>query len=524
MVGRCLKTEGMKRKGIKGLKTIIYGRTLMVILAFLIQFASMVIGYLWLREYSFIIYGVFAVISGAVVLHLFTSKGTPDLKLVWMLPIALFPVFGALFYLYITRQLGTRVLQDRLRVLFGHSRGFLSGDGAVHKELSAQDPQMGHFADYMHVYDNSPVYANTKVTYYPLGDAQFLDILEELWKAEKFIFLEYFIVEEGYMWNSILEILERKAKEGVEVRFMYDGMCSLYLLPSFYPKIMERKGIKCKMFSPIKPVFSSRYNNRDHRKILVIDGKVAFTGGTNLADEYINRRERFGHWKDTAIRLRGDAVERFTYMFLEMWNVSEHIREDYSVYSSPREVQAGSDGYVIPYSVSPYGTERVGKRVYLDILNTAERYVHIMTPYLILDYEMMMALTYAAKRGVEVAIIMPHIPDKKSAFAVAKTYYNELLEAGVKIYEYIPGFVHAKMFISDDKKAVVGTINLDYRSLYHHFECAAFIYGNSEIVVMEEDFRQTITKCCKITEADYKNQKITTRVAGKFLRMLSPLM
>lgn len=514
----------MKNKGIKSLKTIIYGRTLMVILAFLVQFASMIIGYLWLREYSFIIYGLFAVISGAVVLHLFTSKGAPDLKLVWMLPIALFPVFGALFYLYITRQLGTRVLKERLRVLSSVSREFLQRNEEVQNELSIQNPQMGRFANYMYAYDNSPVYSHTRVNYYPLGDAQFLDILAELWKAEKFIFLEYFIVEEGYMWNSILDILERKAKDGVEVRFMYDGMCSLYLLPAFYPKIMEKKGIKCKMFSPIKPIFSSRYNNRDHRKILVIDGKVAFTGGTNLADEYINKKVRYGHWKDNAIRLQGDAVERFTYMFLEMWNVSELEKEDYSRYSSSKESIECSDGYVIPYSVSPYGTERVGKRVYLDILNTAERYVHIMTPYLILDYEMMMALTYAAKRGVEVIIIMPHIPDKKSAFAVAKTYYNELLEAGVKIYEYTPGFVHAKMFVSDDIKAVVGTINLDYRSLYHHFECATFIYGNSEIAAMEEDFRETITKCCRMTEADYQKQKIGFRVVGKFLRLLSPLM
>jgi len=519
-----MKTEKTKRKSIKKLRTLIYGRTMMVIMTFLIQFFVMIIGYLWLREYSFIVYGLFAVISGVVVLHLFTSKGAPDLKLVWMLPISMFPVFGALFYLYITKQLGTRVLQDRLRVLFGHSRNFLPQNEEVHDQLAGEDAGMGRFAKYMHAYDNSPVYRNTEVTYYPLGDEQFLDMLEELDKAERFIFLEYFIVEEGYMWNSILDILTKKAQAGVEVRFMYDGMCSLYLLPTFYPKMMEREGIKCKMFSPIKPFFSSRYNNRDHRKILVIDGKVAFTGGTNLADEYINRKVRFGHWKDTAIRLRGEGVERFTYMFLEMWNVSERIPEDYRVYCTPKVSDVCNDGYVIPYSVSPYGTERVGKRVYLDILNTAEHYVHIMTPYLILDYEMMMALTYAAKRGVEVVIIMPHIPDKKSPFVVAKTYYNELLEAGVKIYEYIPGFVHAKMFISDHKKAVVGTINLDYRSLYHHFECAAFIYGNPEIAAMEADFQDTLTQCCEMTVADYKKQKIRSRIAGKFLRMLSPLM
>lgn len=517
------KKEPTKRN-IKKLKTIIYGRTLIVLLAFVIQFVLMYFGYLWMREYSYILYAVFSLISVVVVLHLFNAPGTPDLKLVWMLPISIFPVFGALFYLFITAQLGTHVLQKRLQMLSEHTKKSISRDMETKQALAEQSTHVAHFSDYLFAYDNSPVYGNTQVTYYPLGDEQFPDILEELRKAEKFIFMEFFIVEEGYMWNSVLDILKEKAKAGVEVRFMYDDMCSLYLLPDFYPKVLEADGIKCKTFSPIKPIFSSRYNNRDHRKILVIDGKVAFTGGTNLADEYINRKVRFGHWKDTAIRLRGDAVERFTFMFLEMWNVSERTIEDATQYKSPAEAFVPHDGFVIPYSASPYGTERVGKRVYLDILNTAEEYVHIMTPYLIVDYEMMKALTYAAKRGVDVVIIMPHIPDKKYAFILAKTYYNELLEAGVKIYEYTPGFVHAKVFVADDEKAVVGTLNLDYRSLYHHFECAAFLYRNSEIAAIKQDFEQTLTKCQKMTTEDYKKQKLWVRIAGKVLRMLSPLM
>lgn len=519
-----MKREEVKRKSIKGIKTIIYGRTLIVILAFLIQLAFFIVGYLWLREYSYVLNGIFIVINIIVVLHLFNENGTPDLKLVWMLPISIFPVFGALFYLYITTQAGTRMLRRRLRVLFGHTKKYISQDETVRKRLAEESCHMSRFAEYMLSNDNSPVYGNTKVKFYPLGDDQFPDMLEEIKKAEKFIFLEFFIVEDGYMWNSILDILKEKVREGVEVRFMYDGMCSLSLLPNFYPKAMERVGIKCKMFSPIRPVFSSHYNNRDHRKILVVDGKTAFTGGTNLADEYINRKVRFGHWKDTAIRLQGDAVERFTYMFLEMWNVTERSEEDYAKYRTPAEVCAESDGYVIPYSASPYGTERIGKRVYLDILNTAERYVHIMTPYLILDYEMMMALTYAAKRGVEVIIVMPHIPDKQYAFVVAKTYYNELLEAGVKIYEYTPGFVHAKIFAADDEKAVVGTINLDYRSMYHHFECGTLLYRNSEVAAVERDFEETLEKCQEISVGDYRKQKLWERLEGKFLRMLAPLM
>ena len=305
---------------------------------------------------------------------------------------------------------------------------------------------------------------------------------------------------------------------------MYDGMCVLALLPYFYPKVLEAEGIKCKMFAPIRPVFSSYYNNRDHRKIMVIDGKVAFTGGTNLADEYINQKVRFGHWKDTAVRLTGKAVERFTYMFLEMWDVTEIEEEAYEKYKTPRDFMMPNDGFIMPYEVSPYGKERIGKKVYLDILNTAREYVHIMTPYLILDYETIMALTYAAKRGVDVSIIMPHIPDKKYAFAVAKTYYRELLEAGVKIYEYEPGFVHAKVFVSDHAKAVVGTINLDYRSLFHHFECATLLYENSKIADIEQDFQDTLKKCIKARPSDYKAQPFYMWAMGTILRMFAPLM
>ncbi|MFR5337083.1 MAG: phospholipase D-like domain-containing protein, partial [Blautia producta] len=244
----------------------------------------------------------------------------------------------------------------------------------------------------------------------------------------------------------------------------------------------------------------------------------------NLADEYINQKVRFGHWKDTAVRLTGKAVERFTYMFLEMWDVTEVDEEAYAKYKTPKEFSMPNDGFIMPYEVSPYGKERVGKKVYLDILNTAREYVHIMTPYLILDYEMIMALTYAAKRGVDVSIIMPHIPDKKYAFAVAKTYYKELLEAGVQIFEYEPGFVHAKVFVSDHVKAVVGTINLDYRSLFHHFECAALLYENSRIADIEEDFQNTLKKCIKARPSDYKEQPFYMRAMGTILRIFAPLM
>lgn len=519
-----MQSGEIKKRGLKGVKTIIFGRTLIVVFAFLIQFLLVIATYIWLKEYSLYVYGGFVALGMLVVVHIFNSAENPDFKLVWMLPIVIFPVFGALFYLYIYIQPGARVLYQRLQYLSRYTKQYVTQKESVKKELKGKNPQMGCLASYLMEYANSPVYDHTISRYFPLGDDQFPVMLTELQKARKFIFLEYFILEEGYLWETVLEILRCKVKEGVEVRVMYDGMCVLALMPAFYPKILEKEGIRCKMFAPIKPVFSTHYNNRDHRKILVIDGKVAFTGGTNLADEYINRKERFGHWKDTAVMIKGEAAERFTYMFLEMWDVTERKEENYEQYRTPADMQVPNDGYVIPYDVIPYGNERVGKQIYLDILNTAQRYVHIMTPYLIPDYEMIKALTYAAKRGVEVSIIMPHIPDKKYAFALAKTYYNELLDAGVEIYEYIPGFVHAKVFVSDDEKAVVGTVNLDYRSLYHHFEDGVLFYQNTQIPYIEQDFRETRRKCVKIAISDYKRLPLLTRIEGKVLRIIAPLM
>lgn len=517
-------TTGEKKSKLGNIKTVIYGRTAMIILAFLVQLLLLVTGYIRLRNYSFLFYGLFSLISAVAVLHIFNAPGNPDMKLSWMFPIAIFPVFGAIFYTTIIMQPGTRVMHNRLKGLAKYTEQYVSRDGAAQAALEEADPCMGSLARYLYRCDNSPVYRRTQVKYYPLGDEQFPEMLRELEKAEKFIFMEFFIVCEGRMWGAIHEVLRRKAAEGVEVRFMYDGTDVLYNLPNSYPRQLEKEGIRCKMFAPIKPVFSPHYNNRDHRKILVIDGRVAFTGGINLADEYINEKPRFGHWKDVGVMLCGAAAERFTYMFLEMWNESERGTEQYESYRSPTDAAAADDGYVIPYSVTPLGAERVGEQIYLDIINTAHTYVHIMTPYLILDYQMLKALGYAAKRGVEVIIIMPHIPDKQYAFALSRTYYKELLEAGVRICEYEPGFVHAKVFVSDACRAVVGTVNLDYRSLYHHFECGLMLYRNSQVAVIEQDIQDTLQKCIEITPEEYAKRKLRDRLAGGILRIIAPLM
>ncbi|MDU6700099.1 MAG: phospholipase D-like domain-containing protein, partial [Streptococcus salivarius] len=336
------------------------------------------------------------------------------------------------------------------------------------------------------------------------------------------IFLEYFIIGEGEMWGEILAILKQKVQEGVEVRVLYDGMNEFSTLSFDYKKRLQNIGIQSRVFASVTPFLSTYYNYRDHRKILLIDGKVAFTGGINLADEYINKIERFGHWKDTALMLEGPAVDTFLVLFLQMWTYSHELL-DVTSYMVEHE---GFDtpGFVVPYGDNPLDKDKVGENVYIDILNHARDFVHIMTPYLILDGELLHALKFAAERGVDVSIIMPGIPDKKSVYYLAKTYYPTLLASGVKIYEYTPGFIHAKVFVSDNSRAVVGTINLDYRSLYHHFECATYLYRTSSVVGIEEDFQATMAKCHRVSMTDVKNRPFHQKCLGLLTRLVAPLM
>lgn len=515
-------------KRIRGLLRIIFGRTTFVIVSLLIQVGILIVGSSYLSHKSSIFFSGISMVGGLVIIYILNKRENPGFKLAWMVPIAAFPVFGILIYIFMEFQIDGKLIDRKVKININETAPFMQQDGRVLEDLYEESRQNGNLAAYIYRAGNCPVYENTYAKYYSIGEDMFEAMKEELLKAQRFIFMEYFIVERGLMWNSILEILEQKVKEGVEVRFMYDGTCCMALLPYRYPKELEDKGIRAKMFSPIRPALSTYQNNRDHRKILVIDGHTAFTGGINLADEYINKKVRFGHWKDTGIMLKGDAVTSFTMMFLQLWNVSEKGREDYGKYLQDPHYQYPGDldrkGFVIPYGDSPLDKETVGEQVYLDIINTARTYVHIMTPYLILNYELIQALTFAAKRGVETVVIMPHIPDKKYAFLLAKAHYAELIEAGVQIYEYTPGFVHAKVFSSDDCKAVVGTINMDFRSLYLHFECAAYLYKNSAVREVERDFQETLRKCQNITLEDCREYPWYKKFAGAVLKVFAPLM
>lgn len=512
---------------IRGLWKLLFGRTTILILMLLVQVVALVGGFVLLDKYVFIFNYLLGFISLIILLYILNARQNSSFKITWIILILFAPFFGVIFYLFTRVQPGTRFIGIRIEAALEEQAPYLAQDPYVLEALEEEAPEAAGLARYIHDSGKYPTYRNTQIRYFSSGEEKFEEMVRQLREAKEFIFLEYFIVDKGVMWDTVLEILEQKVKEGVEVRFMYDGTCSLSLLPPNYPRKMKALGIQCKVFAPITPFLSTHQNNRDHRKVLVIDGHTAFTGGVNLADEYINEIERFGYWKDTAVMLRGEAVRSFTLMFLQMWDIRETMPtpiEPYMRYDFQMETRLWGGGYVTPYGDSPYDNENVGERVYMDVLYSAKKYVHIMTPYLILDEEMITALTYAVKRGVEVIIIMPHIPDKIYAYLLARTYYRQLIDEGVQIYEYTPGFVHAKVFTSDDEKAVVGTINLDFRSLYLHFEDAVYLFRNQAIKVIEKDFQRTLEKCQKITKEDCRNYNVFKKLAGRILRLIAPLM
>ena len=510
-------------RGKRGFFSIVFGRTMLIIALLLVQCALVLWVFYRLTAYIPYYFGSVVILTVGMLIYQLNTRSNPAIKLTWCVIIALVPVVGTALYFFIHFDLGHRVEQAALQKAIKDSAPFVPEQKELMAHLKETDRDLHNLALYTLRNGGYPVYENTAVTYFPLGEDKFREMLRQLEQAEKFIFLEYFLINEGYLWDKVLEILRRKVSQGVEVRVLYDGTCAIFALPYGYPKRLEAMGIRCKMFSPARPFVSTHYNNRDHRKILVIDGRVAFTGGINISDRYINREVIFGHWKDTAVMLEGEAVQSFTRMFLQMWNATER-HASYAPYLRPSPPAENAPGYVIPYGDSPLDNENVGEMVYLNILNQARDYVYIMSPYLIVDNEMKTALCFASQRGVDVRIVLPHVPDKKYAFVLAQSHYKELTEAGVKIYEYTPGFVHAKVFVCDDREAVVGTINLDYRSLYLHFECAAYLHSVPAIADIKADFFRTMEQSELVTAETIRHQKLLDRLAAAVLKVAAPLM
>ncbi len=477
-----------------------------------------------INEY-FLYFEVFLkLVSLVVVVIIINRHSNPMYKLAWIVPILIFPMFGGLLYLFITGQMQTKRFFDRLARIEKNIATQYPQDKNIAEDLAEVFPHRKSAVTFLNNVSGGCVYKNTEAEYFSVGEEMLASVLSELEKAENYIFLEFFIVRPGKMWDSVLEVLKRKAAEGVDVRVMYDGMGSLTGLPLRYPKELRKYGIKCRVFSPFTPFLSAVQNNRDHRKILVIDGKVAFTGGINMADEYINEGYPHGHWKDMAVRISGEAAFGYTRMFLLLWWHQTKTLENLKDFEPVFVAENNYDGFVMPYSDIPQDKYQTGEFIYLDIINKAKKYVHITTPYLILDHEMVVALTNAALSGVDVKIICPLSIDHWYARSVAYSYYRELTASGVKIFEYSPGFLHGKTFVSDDEVCVVGSINLDYRSLYLHFECAAWFLGSSIVDSVETDFAKTLSECREITTEECQKRNPVRKLFSAILRLFGPLM
>lgn len=493
-----------------------------IVSALLVLQAAILVGTIWkLSENYAYVYLGFVLLSVIMVVYIVNKDIDPSVKLPWIIAIMLLPVFGGLFYVFFGRTHLSRKARQHLNKTKGYASCYQPNQQII-DDIKKTEPHKALQMQYVQNQTGQTVFENTKVTYCSPGEVKLEHMLRELKRAEKFIFLEYFILQEGKMWDAILDILTQKVQEGLDVRVMYDDFGCYFLLPTGYHKKLEALGIKTQVFNPYRPMLSPLLQNRDHRKILVIDGKVGFTGGINLADEYINAYEKYGYWKDASVMLEGEGVWGLTLMFLEMWNSSHQQDKDYMQFKA--QYLCPSDGLVQPYGDSPLDGELVGESIYLNMINNAVEYLYIETPYFVVDNEIMSSLRRAAKRGVDVRVVTPYKWDKWYVHLVTKAHYTALIQAGIKVYEYTPGFIHSKVFVCDDCMATVGTVNMDYRSFRHHFECGAIMYGGGIIADIKRDFEEILSESQEITMEECKKVKLLTRYVRGILRIFAPLL
>ena len=506
-------------------------RAVFVVIAFIIEAILIAKGFSWLGKYSGTIVILARVAAAVLVIGIYSQKKSGSIKIPWIILIMAFPVIGVFLYLFIGLSGSTKRMKRRYEQIDEILFPCLKQDPDTLKELEERHISCGGMARYLLGQAGYPVYHNTSVTYYD-DAAKALEAQKmALSKARKFIFMEYFAIEDADSWSEVLHILKQKVKEGVEVRVFYDDLGSIGFINLDFAKRLQEAGIQCRPFNPVTPVFNLFLNNRDHRKMTIIDGAIGFTGGYNMADEYFNLVSPFGHWKDTGIRLEGEAVRSMTATFLEMWNA---VRGDDTNDADPTRFltdeltvpcdKSRDPGFVQFYADTPMDKKLVGEDLYILMINRAQRYLYIMTPYLIITDEMVRALNLAARRGVDVRLITPGIPDKKLVYQLTRSYYPQLASDGVRIYEYTPGFCHAKMTVADDHVATCGTINFDYRSLYHHFENGCLMVDCAAIDDMKKDFEAVFPQCNEVTQKYASGRSAYLRVIQVILRLFSPLM
>lgn len=517
-------------------------RVLLTAAILLVQVAVFIVIVLLFSDWSPVFYAVNITISIVTGVYLVNSTTQVNYKFTWILAISIMPIFGGIFFLFFGLHPKARGMSKLLSDIHITSANAFSAE----KDRERAIPSQIHAASQANFLQNTtgyPAYINTASQYLATGEDQFDVMLEAIRQAQRFVFLEYFIISDGEMWRSLFELLKIKVQEGVEVKLIYDDLGAVRSLPSQFEENLEDAGIEVIAYNPLSPVFSLRFNNRDHRKMVIVDGYIAMTGGINIADEYINRKVRFGHWKDTGIVLAGPAVWNFTVMFLAVWNILStdpvnlfaYTPHRWAVDTSRLSQTNGGDillnllnsdtkGHVLPFDDTPYDGEHQAAAAYRNIINRSTETIDICTPYLVLDDEMVNAITGAAQSGVRVRIITPHIPDKPYVHATTRSYYQHLLEKGVLIYEYTPGFIHAKSVVADNSTAIIGTVNFDYRSLYLHMENAVWLYGTDSIQAMTDDFEATLALCHEIKLEDEQNNSWLVKITRLILRVFAPLM
>lgn len=513
---------------LKTLKTLVFSRILIVVLLLLVQIALFMLPVFLYLPYVRNFFQVSIVISLLFCFYLVNSPGRNEFKIAWLIPVLIMPFFGiVLFFLFKKNFFGTQ-FSRRLKKIKDYSRPFLSDIETEKKALEIY-PKVKDISNYLKNSAGFSTFTNSETKYFSCGEDFFPVVLEDLKKAEKFIFVEYFVIEESFMWSKIFEILVEKAKSGIEVFVLYDSLGSVALATHRYEKFLKRQGLNAKIFSPFIPVYDTALNNRDHRKLIDIDGQVAYTGGLNISDEYINlNHKRFSYWKDAAIRIEGPAVRTFTVTFLQLWYLqakkSELNFSDFDRFVNVPRNQKDVGGIVIPYGNDAYSESDIAEDVYNYILSKSHDYVHIITPYFIIDNTLMNSMIFAARRGVEVSIIVPEKYDHFLTFCVGRKFIKQLIVNGVRVFAYKRGFVHSKIFVSDDKGATVGSINLDYRSLFHHFECGVYLYQNETVSEIEMDFQETLKYCKELTPAEYKKIPLVVRLTGWIFKVFGPLL
>lgn len=494
-------------------------KILIVSVGVILQFGFLIGIQLFFTEKISLISFFYEVASILIVLAIIKDSTRLSNDIPWIILILLFPIFGIILFITLGRSYSKNKLLKSIVKYEKENSQYLLQEEKVKKEIN--DKKLDNLK---YILNNSgyPIYKGNEINYYNFGEKFYPELLKELCQAKNFIFMEYFIINKGIMWNEILEILKQKALAGVDVRIIYDDMGSLTTLPPKYYKELKQYHIKCISFNKLSPFKGIFMNNRDHRKMTIIDGKVAFSGGVNLSDEYINVKSRLGIWKDNGIKIVGDSVWNFTVMFLTMWNAHKNEDKNILKFKYSFDNKNNNDGFLVPYGIGPNHKNLIGEDIYINMINSAKKYLYIMTPYLIIDTDMVNSLIRAAKRGIDVRIIIPGIPDKKITYTQTTSFFKILHDGGVQIYQYNPGFIHSKVLLSDDNNAVVGTINMDYRSLYLHFENGIYMEKVKVIKDIKNDFEETFLQSKKLKDRDVKTGVIKN-IWHAILRLFAPL-